>query len=53
VLAATGDRFFPVDFQRRVARDRLGIEAETIPGGHLAALSHPSPLVDRLVERLP
>lgn len=53
VLAATGDRFFPVDFQRRVARDRLGIEAETIPGGHLAALSHPSPLVDKLVERLP
>ncbi|MER5398537.1 alpha/beta hydrolase [Streptomyces sp. NPDC002599] len=53
VLAATGDRFFPVDFQRRVARDRLGIEAETVPGGHLAALSHPSPLVDRLVERLP
>ncbi|MEV6018475.1 MULTISPECIES: alpha/beta hydrolase [unclassified Streptomyces] len=53
VLAAAGDRFFPVDFQRRVARDRLGIEAETIPGGHLAALSHPSQLVDRLVERLP
>lgn len=53
VLSATGDRFFPVGFQRRVARDRLGIEAETIPGGHLAALSHPSPLVDRLVERLP
>ncbi|MFF2365318.1 alpha/beta fold hydrolase [Streptomyces sp. NPDC058122] len=52
VLTATGDRFFPVDFQRRVARDRLGIEAETIPGGHLAALSHPSELVDRLVERL-
>ncbi|MEV6192967.1 alpha/beta hydrolase [Streptomyces sp. NPDC051920] len=53
VLAATGDRFFPVDFQRRVARDRLGIEAETVPGGHLAALSQPSALVDRLVERLP
>ncbi|WP_225860317.1 alpha/beta fold hydrolase [Streptomyces triticiradicis] len=53
VLAATEDRLFPVDFQRRVARDRLGIDAETIPGGHLAALSRPSPLVDRLVERLP
>ncbi|WP_240657586.1 alpha/beta fold hydrolase [Streptomyces populi] len=53
VLAATGDRLFPVDFQRRVARDRLGIDAETVPGGHLAALSHPVPLVDRLVERLP
>ncbi|MEU4089437.1 alpha/beta fold hydrolase [Streptomyces aureus] len=53
VLAATGDRFFPVDFQRRIARERLGIEAETVPGGHLAALSHPSRLVDRLLERVP
>lgn len=53
VLAGTGDRFFPVDFQRRVARERLGIEAETVPGGHLAALSHPSRLVDRLLERVP
>ncbi|MET8099584.1 alpha/beta hydrolase [Streptomyces sp. NPDC005236] len=53
VLAATGDRFFPFDFQRRVARDRLGIEAEPIPGGHLAALSQPSALVDQLLGRLP
>ncbi|MFD8734223.1 alpha/beta fold hydrolase [Streptomyces sp. NPDC059618] len=53
VLAAAEDRFFPVDFQRRVARDRLGIEAETVPGGHLTALSHPSQLVDKLVEGLP
>jgi Lysophospholipase len=53
VLAGAGDRFFPLEFQRRVARDRLGIEAESIPGGHLAALSHPGSLVDRLVDQLP
>ncbi|MCT9006818.1 alpha/beta fold hydrolase [Streptomyces rhizosphaerihabitans] len=53
VLAGAEDRFFPLEFQRRVAHDRLGIEAETVPGGHLAALSHPAPLVDRLVEQLP
>lgn len=53
VLAAAEDRFFPLEFQRRVAHDRLGVEAETIPGGHLAALSHPVPLVDRLIGYLP
>jgi len=52
VLAGAEDRFFPVEFQRRVARDRLGTEAEVIPGGHLAALSHPVELVDRLVEHV-
>ncbi len=48
VLAATGDRFFPVEFQRRIARERLGIAPEEIPGGHLVALSHPEELADRL-----
>jgi pimeloyl-ACP methyl ester carboxylesterase len=41
VLAGEGDRFFPVDFQRRLARERVGVEAITVPGGHLAALSQP------------
>jgi hypothetical protein len=53
VLAAAEDRFFPLEFQRRVAHERLGIEAETVPGGHLAALSHPVALVDRLVAYAP
>ena len=44
-LAGVGDRFFPVEFQRRLARERLGIEAEDVPGGHLAALSQPVELV--------
>ncbi|MER5473029.1 alpha/beta fold hydrolase [Streptomyces sp. NPDC002685] len=52
VLAGAEDRFFPLEFQRRVAHERLGIKAEAIPGGHLAALSHPAPLADRLIEYL-
>ena len=42
------DRLFPLEFQRRVARERLGIELEEVPGGHLVALSRPVELVDRL-----
>ncbi|MCX6397324.1 MAG: alpha/beta hydrolase [Propionibacteriales bacterium] len=41
VIAAAGDRFFPLALQQRVARDRLGVEPTVVPGGHLAALSHP------------
>ena len=48
VLAGRDDRLFPVDFQRRVARERLGIEAEEIEGGHMLALSHPSELAEQL-----
>jgi hypothetical protein len=43
-LQGREDRFFPVDFQRRVARDRLGIDVQEIPGGHLNALSQPDAL---------
>jgi pimeloyl-ACP methyl ester carboxylesterase len=48
VLAGRDDRLFPVAFQRRVARERLGIEADEIDGGHMAALSHPHELAERL-----
>jgi len=48
VLAAREDRFFPVEFQRRVAQERLGIEPDEMPGGHLVALSRPRELADRL-----
>ena len=41
VLVGADDRFFPSDFQRRVARERLGIDAVVVPGGHLVALSQP------------
>jgi thioesterase domain-containing protein len=48
VLVASEDRFFPAEFQRRVARDRLGIPPDEIPGGHLVALSQPDELTARL-----
>lgn len=43
-LVCAEDRFFPVEFLRRVTRERLGIEAEEIPGCHCVALSHPREL---------
>lgn len=49
VLVGDSDRFFPPDFQRRVARERLGIDVEMVPGGHLPALSHPDELVAALL----
>jgi pimeloyl-ACP methyl ester carboxylesterase len=49
VLAGRKDRFFPYEFQRRVARERLGLDAEGLPGGHLLALSQADALVARLI----
>jgi pimeloyl-ACP methyl ester carboxylesterase len=43
------DRFFPEEFMRGVVADRLGIEPEITPGGHMAMLSHPAELADQLV----
>ena len=48
VLIGRDDRFFPADFQRRVARERLGVSADEMPGGHLVALSQPEELTSRL-----
>jgi pimeloyl-ACP methyl ester carboxylesterase len=48
VLSGRHDRLFPLDFQRRVARERLGIECGEIDGGHMVALSNPAALADRL-----
>jgi pimeloyl-ACP methyl ester carboxylesterase len=48
VVGGRDDRLFPVEFQRRVARERLGLDIDVIPGGHLAALSRPVDLADRL-----
>ena len=44
VLVGRDDRFFPRTFQARVARERLGVTVDEIPGGHLVALSHPRAL---------
>jgi pimeloyl-ACP methyl ester carboxylesterase len=49
VIASANDRFFPLEFQRRLARDRLKMNTEVLPGGHLVALSNPQGLVDLLL----
>ena len=49
VVAGRDDRFFPIAFQRRVARERLGVEVDEIAGGHLVALSNPAGLTERLL----
>lgn len=43
------DRFFTPDFQRRVARSRLGIEPDEADGPHCAPLSHPAAIAEKLV----
>jgi Alpha/beta hydrolase family len=50
VLVPREDRLFPLAFQRHLARERLGLEVEEIPGGHLSMLSRPGGLAERLVE---
>ncbi|MEP7054518.1 MAG: alpha/beta fold hydrolase [Actinomycetota bacterium] len=49
VLQGRGDRFFPLEFQRRIARERLGVTPDEIDGGHLVALSNPQQLADRIL----
>jgi len=49
VVAGRDDRFFPIEFQKRVARERLGLEVEEIAGGHLAMLSNPAECAARIV----
>ena len=50
VIAGADDRLFPLEFQRRVVRERLGLEVVAMPGGHLVALSRPQELADLLIE---
>ncbi len=47
-LQGRDDRFFPVEFQRRVVRERLGITPDEMAAGHLVALACPKELADRL-----
>jgi pimeloyl-ACP methyl ester carboxylesterase len=42
------DRFFPAEFLRRLARERLGTVPDEIAAGHCAALSRPKELADLL-----
>jgi pimeloyl-ACP methyl ester carboxylesterase len=43
------DRCFPAPFMRQLARRRLGVAADAVPGCHCAALSHPRELAGLLV----
>lgn len=52
VLIGRDDRFFPADFQPRVAKERLGVTPDEIDGGHAVALSHPKELATRLTSYL-
>jgi pimeloyl-ACP methyl ester carboxylesterase len=48
VLAARNDRLFPFEPMRRLARERIGIEADAIDTGHTPALAQPEELARRL-----
>jgi pimeloyl-ACP methyl ester carboxylesterase len=52
VIAGKEDRFFPLEFQRRLALERLRLPIDELPGGHLIALSNPRGLVDQLLHYL-
>jgi pimeloyl-ACP methyl ester carboxylesterase len=47
-LLCRNDRMFPADWARRHARERLGLEADEMDGGHYVTLSRPGELADRL-----
>jgi pimeloyl-ACP methyl ester carboxylesterase len=49
VVAGADDRMFPVEFQRKLGRDRLGVGADVLAGGHLMALSQPDMLANYLL----
>ena len=47
-LHGRDDRVIPLEYQRRIVRERLGLEVEELPGGHLLPLSQPEELVTRI-----
>ena len=49
VLAGRDDRFFPLEFQRRVARGACPPRPQALPGGHLNALSRPDAVTRALL----
>ena len=51
-ILAQDDHFFPADFLRQVAQQRLGIVPDEVPGCHCVALSHPKELSNLLVSYL-
>jgi pimeloyl-ACP methyl ester carboxylesterase len=47
-ISGSEDRFFPLSFQQRVVRERLGIAPDLIPTGHVSALALPDALAELL-----
>ena len=47
-LLCRDDRVFPADWARGHARERLGIEADEMDGGHYISLARPAELAERL-----
>jgi len=47
-VVCTQDRFFPPDFLRRLAAERLDVTPDEIAGGHCVALSRPKEVADIL-----
>ncbi len=46
-LLCRDDRIFPAAWSRRIVRERLGVAADEIDGGHCPALSRPMELAER------
>jgi pimeloyl-ACP methyl ester carboxylesterase len=49
VLAGLRDRIFPIEFMRRISRERLGLEPDVIDSGHLPGFSRPEELAYRIL----
>jgi pimeloyl-ACP methyl ester carboxylesterase len=48
VLACRNDRLIPFETTRRLARERVGVEADAFPSGHAPAFARPEELAQRL-----
>jgi pimeloyl-ACP methyl ester carboxylesterase len=44
------DRLFPLEFQRQLVHERVGVDAAVVPGGHLLALANPNELTETLLD---
>lgn len=51
-IVCSDDRTILPDWSRRVARERLGVEASELPGGHCPYLSRPLQLADVLIKTI-
>lgn len=52
VISGRDDRLFPLAFQQRLARERLGVEPDVLPAGHAIALAQPHALAEQLLAYL-